>query len=281
MSLPQRENDMYTRHDGRSAQSSRPFKITYNVFEHAAGSVLFEIGKTKVLCAVTLQSGVPPFLRGQGTGWLTAEYALLPTSTATRTNREGSMMRRHGRSIEISRLISRGLRTAIDFSALGERTIHVDCDVLHADAGTRTASITGSFAALVAAQNVWLETNVIDRPFLVHELAAISVGVLEAGPVLDPDYVEDSSGGADINFIITRNGDVVEIQGGGEKRPIAWNMFEESGVLARTGIRRIFEFLDTQSHYKPVFFVQSAVPLRTARKAPLFSLQNRQNISVE
>lgn len=272
---------MHMRHDGRSAESSRPFKITYNVFEYAAGSVLFEIGKTKVLCAVTLQSGVPPFLRGKGTGWLTAEYALLPASTATRTSREGSMMRRHGRSVEISRLISRGLRTAIDFSALGERTIHVDCDVLHADAGTRTASITGAFAAMAAAQNIWLETNVIDRPFLVHELAAISVGVLETGPVLDPDYIEDSTGGADINFIMTRAGDVVEIQGGGEKAPIAWSMFEESGILARTGIRRIFEFFDAQPHYKPVFFIQPTVSLSAARKAPLFSLKNRHHSPVE
>ncbi len=259
------------RHDGRSSDELRPLKITYNVYEYAPGSVLIELGKTKVLCAVSLQQSVPPFLRGQGAGWLTAEYALLPASTAVRTNREISVMRRQHRSVEISRLISRSLRTIVDLNAIGERTIIIDCDVLQADAGTRTAAITGAYAALCMAQKQWYADGIIHKDILIHGLAAVSVAVVSNGSlVLDPDYEEDSSGKADINFIMTHTGNVIEFQGCAEREPIPWTQLIEAGELAQRGIKKIAAFLEAHP------FGGSEKPQSRERKSPFFSLKNRQ-----
>lgn len=258
------------RHDGRKANQLRTLKIAYNIFEYTPGSVLIELGKTKVLCAITLQSSVPAFLRGQGTGWLTAEYALLPASTSTRTNREISVMRRHHRSVEISRLISRSLRAVIDFSCFGERTIIIDCDVLQADGGTRTASIIGAYAALIMAQKQWRAEGIITKDIIKQDIAAVSVGILADGSLaLDPDYQEDSTGKADINFIMTHTGEVVEAQGGAEQEPISWEQFIKAGQLAQEGIAQIGTFLKNNTF-------GSNTQKEKERKTSLFSLQGRQ-----
>ncbi len=260
------------RSDGRKHNELRSLKLSHNIYEYTPGSVLIELGKTKVLCAVTLQPTVPHFMRGKGTGWLTAEYALLPASTSCRTQREVSAMRRNHRSVEISRLISRSLRTIINFSALGERSIMVDCDVLQADGGTRTASIIGAFAALSMAQAQWKADGVITEDILEHTIAAISVGVLQdKSLVLDPDYHEDSSGIADINFIMTHSGDVIEVQGGAEQEPIAWQQMINAGELAREGMRSIATFLQENSFKAP----QQNKGMQK-NKSALFSLKSRQ-----
>ncbi len=261
------------RHEKRGADQLRPLAITYNVFEYAPGSVLFEFGKTRVLCAVTLQSSVPLFLRGRGVGWLTAEYALLPASTISRTNREASMMRRNGRSIEISRLISRSLRTVIDTRVLGERTLMVDCDVLQADGGTRVASITGAYAALMMAQQRLLADGVLEKPFLKDGIAAVSVAVLKDGSLaLDPDYLEDSSCVADINFIMTYSGKLIEVQGGAEKEPVEWDVLREASDLACAGAKQIVSFFDS---HKPLDHDASKFDTNKDTRASLFSLQKR------
>ncbi len=266
------------RHDGRQYNELRPLKLTYNIFEYAPGSVLIELGKTKVLCAVTLQQTVPHFLRGQGVGWLTAEYALLPASTTTRTQRESTTMRRHHRSIEISRLIGRSLRAIVDLSAFGERSIMIDCDVLQADGGTRTASITGAFAALAMAQKQWKADGIISEDILKYTIAAVSVGVLQDHAlVLDPNFEEDSSGIADINFIMTHSGDVIELQGGAEQEPIPWKELIDAGALAKEGIQKIASFLQNNSFDAPnVAHGQK----KNARNISFFSLQSRQKQDV-
>jgi len=228
------------RASGRRGNQLRSLRISYDVFEHAAGSVLFEIGKTKILCAVTLQTGVPAFLKGKNSGWLTAEYAMLPASTTVRTQREGTSMRKNGRSIEISRLIGRSLRTVTDLHLLGERTIVIDCDVLQADGSTRTACITGACLALKAAQARWLKLKMINQNFLKAEIVAISVGTLNGKAILDLDYKEDSMSDADFNFIITRSGDIIEIQGGAEKSAVSWDLFNTMYVLAIQGAQQLF-----------------------------------------
>lgn len=260
------------RHDERRADQLRPLSITYNIFEYAAGSVLFELGKTKIVCAVTLQPSVPSFLRGKGVGWLTAEYALLPASTRIRTNREVSVMRRSSRSVEISRLIGRVLRVIIDDTVIGERTIMIDCDVLQADGGTRVASIIAACAALVMAQDRWLEAGVISSPFIKDEVAAVSVGMLEGNMfVLDPDFKEDSSSSADINVIMTHSGRLIEVQGGAEKEPIEWNRIEEVWNLAKIGLATLVQFLALHR-------LQGMTSKK--EKVPLFSLYNRHGQNV-
>ena len=256
------------RHAGRKYNQLRPLKITHNIYEYSPGSVLIELGNTKILCAVTLQPSVPSFLRGQGVGWLIAEYALLPASTQTRTQREISVMRRQHRSVEISRLICRSLRAIVDLSQIGERTIIIDCDVLQADGGTRTASITGAYAALLMAQKQWKAERTIDSNIVIQSLAAVSVAVMQDETlVLDPDYIEDSTAIADINFCMTHTGDVIEVQGGAERAPISWQKMSEAGLLAQEGIRFIAQRLKedsvSQTHDKNTH-------------VPLFSLSKRQ-----
>jgi ribonuclease PH len=237
-------NDRIVRSGNRAYNDLRELKVTYDVFPYAAGSALFEIGNTKILCAITLQNGVPHFLRGRRCGWLTAEYSLLPASTPTRTVRESTTNKRNGRNIEISRLIGRALRSIVRLDAFNERTIFIDCDVLQADGGTRTASIVAAYMALRAAQVTWYNNGDISELFLRDELAAISVGTGDRGPILDMDFNEDSITESDFNFVITRAGGIVEIQGSAEKRPISWESYENVQQLALLGTKRLFEFYD-------------------------------------
>lgn len=234
----------------RSFDELRSLKVTYDVFSYAAGSTLFEMGNTKVLCAVTLQHGVPHFLRGKKSGWLTAEYSLLPASTPIRTVREVTANKRSGRTIEISRLIGRALRAVTNLSVLGEQTIFIDCDVLQADGGTRTACITGAFLALKAAQMRWKHEGIISQSLITDDLAAISVGWGNSGPLLDMDFAEDNAIDADFNFVLTRNGNVVEMQGSAEKAPVAWQDYESMRCLALKGAHDLFEFYDDNVYLK-------------------------------
>ncbi|WP_251867805.1 ribonuclease PH [Enterococcus malodoratus] len=206
------------RHDGRAVQQLRAIKIETNVFKHPEGSVIISFGDTKVICSATLEESVPPFLRNSGTGWVTAEYSMLPRATNTRNRRESAKGKLTGRTMEIQRLIGRSLRAVIDLEKLGERSIIVDCDVIQADGGTRTASITGGFVALRLAINKLLANGELKEDPIKEHLAAISVGVLPEGTVVtDLDYQEDSSAAVDMNLVMTESGRFVEIQGTGEE----------------------------------------------------------------
>lgn len=206
------------RHDGRSVQQLRPIKIETNVFKHPEGSVVISFGDTKVICSATLEDSVPPFLRGSETGWVTAEYSMLPRATNTRNRRESAKGKLTGRTMEIQRLIGRSLRAVIDLEKLGERSIIVDCDVIQADGGTRTASITGGFVALRLAINKLLANGELTEDPIKEHLAAISVGMLPDGTIVtDLDYLEDSSAAVDMNLVMTESGRFVEIQGTGEE----------------------------------------------------------------
>lgn len=206
------------RHDGRKAQELRKIDIRTNVFKHPEGSVVISFGDTEVICSATIEASVPPFLRGTGTGWVTAEYSMLPRATNTRNRRESSKGKLTGRTMEIQRLIGRSLRAVVDLEKLGERSIIVDCDVVQADGGTRTASITGAFVALtLAVEKLVREKEVTEDPLKEH-LAAISVGILPDGQcVADLDYEEDSAALVDMNLVMTESGKFVEIQGTGEE----------------------------------------------------------------
>lgn len=232
------------RYAQRAIDSIRPVQVTYGIYEYASGSVLFEMGRTKVLCSVTYQDGVPHFLRGSGTGWLTAEYAMLPASTHTRIDRE-SIKKRNGRAVEISRLIGRSLRSVVNLKALGEKTLTIDCDVLQADGGTRSAAITGAYCALKVAERKLLQNKSITKPFLSDELAAISVGVKDGTFLLDLDCKEDKTIDADFNFVLTRSGNVVELQGSSEKDPIAWDSVVAMTALAQKGVKNLFDYIDS------------------------------------
>lgn len=266
---------MLQRTSGRSHNQLRPISISYNVFGYAAGSVLFELGNTKVLCSVTLQVGVPPFLKGSKQGWLTAEYAMLPTSSQQRVSREGSTGKRNDRAIEISRLIGRSLRSIVNLSVLGERTLMVDCDVLEADGSTRTASITGAFIALKLAQEHLLKANQIAVPFLTNELVAVSAGVLKQSVLLDLDYSEDSIIDADYNFILTRDQKIVEIQGAAEKSAISWNEFDLLKKVISSGVDQMFEKIDASWELQNPNTVVKENTKDRVPNAPLFSLKNR------
>ena len=257
---------------GRSYNQLRPMHITYETFGFSDGAVLFHIGRTKVLCSVTLQNGVPPFLKGKKKGWLNAEYAMLPTATQQRTQRASTLTQQNGRSVEISRLIGRVLRTIVDFDVIGERTIMVDCDVLQADGGTRTAAITGASIALRKAQELWLQNNMISSPFLLDDVAAISVGVAQETCLLDIDFAEDSKTDADFNVVLTRSHKIIEIQGTAERVPLSWQTFDQIRELACQGIEQIFSFIDQKAQQKTVSTQQKA-------HVPMFSLQNRLNLS--
>jgi len=230
---------MTTRLDGRTSDQIRPVKVTYGVYGNAQGSALFEMGNTRVLCSVMLQDGVPHFLRGSGQGWLTAEYTLLPASTITRTPREASIMRRNSRSIEISRLIGRSLRSVVDLKRLGEKTIYIDCDVLQADGGTRTAAISGAYCALRHAIERWATKGTVSKAVLKDSLAAVSVGWVNSQALLDVNFAEDCKVDADFNFVMTGSGNIVEIQGASETSPISWNAVLLMREVAFKGITHI------------------------------------------
>lgn len=231
---------------GRKADQLRPVLLEYGICGNADGSVLFSMGNTKVLCTVMMQEGVPHFLRGKKEGWLTAEYSMLPASTLTRTVREAAVMKRSSRSLEISRLIGRCLRAVVDMTALGERTIYIDCDVIQADGGTRTAALTGSYCALVyALQGPW--SACIKKEFFKDTLAAISVGWKDNQALLDLDFEEDASTDADFNFVMTGSGKIVEIQGTSEKQPLSWEAIQKMQVIAGQGIQDLLVQVASQT----------------------------------
>ena len=204
------------RPSGRLPEQLRDINITRNFTCHAEGSVLVCFGKTKVICTASAEAGVPRFMRGQGRGWVTAEYGMLPRSTGSRMGREASRGKQGGRTVEIQRLIGRSLRAALDLSKLGENTITIDCDVIQADGGTRTAAITGACVAMVDAINHLQRKKLITTDPLLHMIASVSVGIYQGVPVLDLDYPEDSAADTDMNVIMAENGDFIEVQGTAE-----------------------------------------------------------------
>ncbi|NVN92465.1 MAG: ribonuclease PH [Desulfuromonadales bacterium] len=230
-----------TRKDGRESRSLRPVSITRNFTKYAEGSVLVEFGDTKVLCNASIEESVPPFLRGKGTGWVTAEYSMLPRATHTRSPREAAKGKQGGRTLEIQRLIGRSLRAVTDLTLLGERSVYIDCDVLQADGGTRTASITGAYIALADALATLKNKGLIAHIALKEAVAAVSVGIVGGEPLLDLDYEEDSSAEVDMNFVMTSSLRFVEVQGTAETEPFSLGQMDSMRTLAIEGIRRLFE----------------------------------------
>ena len=230
------------RNDGRSAKVLRPITITRNFTKHAEGSVLIEFGDTKVLCTASVEESVPPFLRGKGTGWVTAEYAMLPRATHTRSSREAAKGKQTGRTLEIQRLIGRSLRAVTDLKMLGERSVYIDCDVLQADGGTRTASITGAYVALVDALTTLKTKGLLAEIPLKEAVAAVSVGIVGGEALLDLNYLEDSSAEVDMNFVITSSGRFVEVQGTAETEPFTSAEMDAMRDLALAGVQQLFAF---------------------------------------
>jgi len=225
--------------DGRKNNEKRPVKITRNFTKYAEGSVLIEIGNTKVVCTASIDDKVPPFLKGLGEGWITGEYGMLPRSTQVRKPRESTRGKVDGRTMEIQRLIGRALRSVVDLRALGEKTIWIDCDVIQADGGTRTASITGSFIALVDAINKIGETVQFRKYPIRDFVGAISVGIVEGEKMVDLCYHEDSNAQVDMNLVMTEEGQFVEVQGTGEKRPFSKDDLNEMIELGEQSIREL------------------------------------------
>lgn len=232
---------MTTRIDKRKPDQLRPVKIQTEYLLTAEGSALIEIGHTRVLCTATIEDTVPPFLRNQGKGWVTAEYSMLPRATITRTPREVTKGRQSGRTLEIQRLIGRSLRTIVDAKALGERTVIMDCDVLQADGGTRTAAITGAYVAMILALNKYLAAGVLKSLPVTDSVAATSVGVLQGEPILDLCYEEDSQAEVDMNVVLTGAGKFIELQATAEKTPFDDPQLAGMVALARKGIAELRE----------------------------------------
>jgi ribonuclease PH len=231
----------FLRKDGRRPDQMRSVRITGKYLAHAEGSALIELGSTVVLCAVSTEDRLPPFLRGTGSGWITAEYGMLPRSTATRTPREAATGRQAGRTLEIQRLIGRSLRAATNLDILGERTFTVDCDVIQADGSTRTAAITGSYVALCQAFEKLVENGELSMLPLKGAVAATSVGLVEGVPLLDLCYEEDSQAEVDFNVVMTDDGRFVEVQGTAEANPFSRELMDELLALAGEGIKVLFE----------------------------------------
>ncbi len=229
------------RPSGRASNQLREIRFTCNYTKHAEGSVLVEFGDTRVLCTATVEPKVPRFLKGKGQGWITAEYGMLPRSTHDRMGREASRGKQGGRTMEIQRLIGRSLRAAADLNALGEHSITIDCDVIQADGGTRTASITGGFVALSIAIQHLLENNKIKKNPLHGQVASVSVGIYEGQPVLDLDYAEDSNAETDMNVIMNDAGAFIEIQGTAEGHAFRRDELNSMLELAEKGIRTLME----------------------------------------
>ncbi len=224
-----------TRSDDRTNKQARPCTIETNYMKTADGSCLITTGVTKVICTASVEENVPPFLRGQGRGWVTAEYAMLPASTGRRKQRDG--IKKDGRSVEIQRLIGRSLRQAVDMQKLGERTITLDCDVLQADGGTRTASITGAYVALVLAVHKLMQNGLLAENPIIGQVAAISAGIVDNQPMLDLCYVEDSAAQTDMNFVLNHKGEFIELQGTGEGRAFTTRELDTLLTYGRAGIR--------------------------------------------
>jgi ribonuclease PH len=223
----------------RQPDQMREVRITRRYTRHAEGSVLIEFGDTRVLCTASVEEKVPPFLRGKGQGWVTAEYGMLPRSTHTRMDREAARGKQSGRTQEIQRLIGRALRAVVDLPALGERTVQIDCDVIQADGGTRTAAVTGAYVALHDAVGFMLEKSMIAASPLRDAVAAVSVGVFEGTPVLDLDYIEDSTCDTDMNVVMTGTGGIVEVQGTAEGKPFSRAELDALLGLAQKGIAQL------------------------------------------
>ena len=226
------------RPNGRSNDALRPITIERGFTRHAEGSVLISFGDTKVICTASVDSGVPSFLRGKGQGWITSEYGMLPRSTNTRMDREAARGKQSGRTVEIQRLIGRSLRSCVDMKALGEYTIRLDCDVIQADGGTRTASITG---ACIALYDAVLGLNLKKNPFK-QWVGAVSVGVVNDTPVLDLEYIEDSKAETDMNVVMSEDGRFIEVQGTAEGNPFSREELDQMLALGEKGIRELLEF---------------------------------------
>ncbi len=235
----------YTRTDKRAHNELRPVKITPGFLPYAEGSALIEMGDTRVSCAASIEERVPPFLRGRGQGWITAEYAMLPRATHQRTQRETGRGGPSGRTHEIQRLIGRSLRAVVDMKLLGERTITIDCDVLQADGGTRTASITGAYVALTLAFRRLLRAGKISRPPFTNEVAAVSVGIVSGTPLLDLKYDEDSRAGVDMNIVCTGDNRFIEVQGTAEGAPFTYEEMNALLALAAQGIEQLIRLQRT------------------------------------
>jgi ribonuclease PH len=229
------------RNDGRNNGALRQVCITRNFTKHAEGSVLIEFGDTRVICTASVEESVPPFLRGKGTGWVTAEYSMLPRATHTRSSREAAKGKQSGRTLEIQRLIGRSLRAITDLAALGERSITIDCDVIQADGGTRTASITGAYVALHDALKTLQNRGLIEQIPFREAVAAVSVGIIGGEALLDLNYLEDSTAEVDMNFVMTSSDRFVEVQGTAEAEPFTVEQMDAMRNLAAKGIRRLFE----------------------------------------
>ena len=229
------------RPSGRTASQIRPVTITRNFTCHAEGSVLIEFGNTKVLCNATVTEGVPRFMKGKGKGWVNAEYSMLPRATHTRSDREAARGKQGGRTLEIQRLIARSLRAAVDLKLLGENTIIIDCDVIQADGGTRTASITGAYVALADALSWMRAKGILKANPLKHMIAALSVGIYKGEAIADLEYLEDSDAETDMNVVMTDTGKFIEIQGTAEGEPFDINELNEMLELAKAGIRELFD----------------------------------------
>ena len=236
------------RSDGRAPDEMRPVKLTPDFIPTAEGSVLIEVGQTRVIATATIEDGVPSFLKGSGKGWVTSEYGMLPRSTEQRTPREATRGRSSGRTLEISRLIGRSLRAVTDMKALGERTLWIDCDVIQADGGTRTASITGGFVAMALAFERLVAAGILRSVPLKDSVAATSVGIVNDQPRLDLSYEEDSVAQVDMNVVMTGSGRFVEVQASAEGRPFASDEMESLIELASAGIRQLCEAQQTLLH---------------------------------
>lgn len=229
------------RPSARTAIQIRPVTITRNFTCHAEGSVLVEFGNTKVICNATVEEGVPRFMKGKGEGWITAEYSMLPRATHSRSGREAARGKQGGRTLEIQRLIARSLRAAVDLKLLGENTITLDCDVIQADGGTRTASITGACVALVDALTYMRSKGILKANPLKHMIAALSVGIYKGNAIADLEYTEDSAAETDMNVVMTETGKLIEVQGTAEGEPFSFDEMSEMLELAKHGLRELFD----------------------------------------
>ncbi|VAX02119.1 Ribonuclease PH [hydrothermal vent metagenome] len=233
------------RPSGRSAEQLRDIKFTRNYTKHAEGSVLVEFGDTQVLCTATVEDRIPRWLKGQGRGWVTAEYGMLPRSTGSRMGREAARGKQGGRTMEIQRLIARSLRAVVNLEALGERNITVDCDVIQADGGTRTASITGGFVALADAMQWLVDQRKVKKNPIIGQVASVSVGIFNGTPVLDLDYDEDSNAETDMNVVMNDAGAFIEVQGTAEGHAFRQDELDAMLALARSGIAELIEHQQT------------------------------------
>lgn len=270
-----------SRKDGRQPHEMRTIKVQSDLYGYSTASVFLEIGSTKVLASVSLQTGVPQFLKGQRTGWLTAEYAMLPSSTRQRTNRDGSQAKPNARSLEISRIIGRAFRSVVDLSLFSDKTIYIDCDVLQADGGTRVACITAASLALSIAARRWVRDSILEQNILREPIVATSVGLVNGSACLDLSQEEDSAATADWNFVVTKSGKLIEIQGTAEKQPISCDEFDELKKLAMQGAQILLaqaeeQLLQNQA-IKKLFDTIEQGPLVKKEKTSPFSIGARFN----